>query len=66
MIFVTGQITLDVPTELNASRLWWLLSTMSGDDVDYVLEFAEKVASSHSENELEFDEIGTPIDAANS
>ena len=53
----SGRICLGIPTELPVARLWWLLAAMPKTDFDFVLEFAEEVASAAQENATEEDVI---------
>lgn len=46
MFFLPGQVTLELPDELNASRLWWLLASLPASDVDFVLETRGRVGCS--------------------
>ena len=46
MYITQAKINLDIPEELNTARLWWVLSFLPSQDIDFVLQFAEEVAQS--------------------
>lgn len=65
MYIEPGKINLDIRTELNTARLWWVLSFLPTQDIDFILEFSEEVAQSRGidvdedvdENESECDPL---------